>query len=128
MKPERVISEDYKRRITPFFEDFNKTLDELENKMEEDLIELLSKLQIRASKKQDKYSLPYTNEILKTLILESYVQGFLEYERIFPEIVKELLNKNVNKIRFYIHIEPYDIKNNFFGKGLKYNFRYYIHK
>lgn len=122
----REISEEFKSRIETFYQDFDSSLDSLEQQMEESLIKLLSQLQIQSSVKTNKSSLPYLYEISKTLILESYVNGFTEYERVFPEIVFELLKNKVKKIRFYVFIDLYDEKG-FFNKGLTYKFRYYVH-
>lgn len=56
------------------------------------------------------------------------------YERstVFRPILKEMLEKNATKIRFYIHAETYDDKKvglfqKFIGCGFKYSFRYYLH-
>jgi hypothetical protein len=53
-----------------------------------------------------------------------------EFTRIARPVIKELINKNLYKIRFYIFIETYDDKKSSIlplGCGLKYSFRYYIH-
>ena len=52
--------------------------------------------------------------------------------RTYRDIVKELLNKDVYKIRYYIHIETYGDESSkipviFNRGGIRYNFRYYIH-
>lgn len=100
----------------------NKKLDEFENKMELDLIKVLENFQIHATVKTHKKSLPYNSEITIILPNESWVTGVLEFKRCYRKILKELLDKNLYKIRFYVSIEIVD--HGFIG-GLKYIFRYH---
>ena len=108
---------------------FKKYLENIENDIEIELIDFLRKIQIVASKKIDKYSLPYREEIIIKLPVESYLNGCFERDRIFRPILKELLAKDVFKIRFYLHVETYcnSTKLANFDAGIKYSFRYFIH-
>jgi len=79
-------------------------IEEFERRTEKSLIELLSGMDIKAQVKTDPYSLPYTEEIKVTIGGESYMNGPYEVARVFRKIVKEILNKEVGKLRFYFWI------------------------
>ena len=66
---------------------------------------MFEKLNIQASVKSDRYSLPYHKEIEHTNYGESYLNGAYEPERFFRKVVKQLLDENVYKIRFYVLME-----------------------
>jgi hypothetical protein len=106
-------------------ENYLKKLIIFEQKCEKSIIETLSKVDIKALVKQDRYSLPFQKEIDITLLGESYMNGPYEFYRVARRIVKELLNENLYKIRFYLFI---NLEEGHFGFGkVNYKFRYYIH-
>ncbi len=131
----REISEDLQRYLNVFCGDLDVYFGTLESKWEAELIELFSKLNITASVKTDKYSLPHQGEVIVTLMKESYINGMFERHRIFRPIIQEMLNKDAFKIRFYFHIETYSSPTKprtmfealSWGGGIKYSFRYFIH-
>lgn len=128
---ERNMPDGLKTRIDLFYQDFQGTLDKKELQMEKELTALLKQVDIHAVTKTDRKSLEYHEVIEKTLTLESWIPGWLEHERTYRGIVKTLLEKNLDKVRFYVHIEPVKLDWTFFSMsmyGLKYSFRYYIHK
>jgi hypothetical protein len=102
-----------------------KAVETFERNCEKSLIETLSRLDIRAIVKTNPYSLPYNKQLSVHLGSESYLNGPYEFHRAAKKIVKELLIKDVSKVRFYIFIEIFTDKG-IFGNGVKYNFRYYI--
>jgi hypothetical protein len=97
-----------------------------ERGMEKSLLELFAKFDITASVKSDPKSLPFQDEVIVKLPYESYVQGMFEYRRCYKAIFKKLLNENVGKIRFYIHIETDNTPLLNFG-CIVYYFRYFVH-
>ena len=116
-----------------FTSNLEEYLDNLETRLENELIELLAPLEIHASIKTNKKSLPYQKEIIFRKRSESYVNGMFEYQRMFRMIAKELLENDCRKIRFYVFIEPYGEDVSGFeafigGQGIEYRFRYYQHK
>ena len=135
----REMSEEFIKRIKPFHPNIHSTLDRLEEEMEVDLINFLDKMQISATKKTEKRSLPYTNVITFDSMLASDIGGLASdiggvfmYKNSYRKILLDLLLNDVWKIRFYVHIESYDDTSNvtsrMFGVcGLRYCFRYYIH-
>lgn len=128
----REMSERFIRRTKTWYPNIHNKLDSVETFMEDDIIILLKKVGINAVKKRDKRSLPYTHQIVEKLILESNVSAMFIYTRTYRKIVKELLNKGVDKIRFYVHIETFEDNSNKVSQlfemcGVKYCFRYYIH-
>lgn len=108
-------------------ENYINQIENFERKCEKSLIETLSGLLIHATVKTDPYSLPYTNECVVTLNGESYMNGPYEFYRVARKFVKELLDKNVYKIRFYILVDV-DSEAGVFKLGtVTYRLRYYIH-
>lgn len=128
----REMSSLFLKGISRRIENIHDKLDDLEIKMENDIENFLKEFSIYASKKTDKYSLPYTNVVVSKLMWESNMDAMFNFKRTYRDIVKELLNKDVYKIRYYIHIETYGDESSkipaiFNRGGIKYNFRYYIH-
>ncbi len=74
--------------------------------IEKELIQLLWSLDIDASVKTDKKSLPY-KETFKTILCRTkpYSDSFY-WKKIYREVVKEILNKGYRKIRFYCELTP----------------------
>ena len=129
---ERHIHERVQRGLQFSHPNLNDFFDKLEKQFEEEFINFFEELGIQASIKSDKYSLPYNEEIIIKCMRESYINNMYDRRRLLRPIVKELLSKNINKIRFYLHIETYDdgFTKGFqviTGTGFKYSFRYYIH-
>ena len=104
---------------------FISKLEKFERNCEKSFIETLSRLSIQASVKTDPYSLPYKKEVKYVLPGESYLNGAYEFHRVARVFVKELLNENVYKMRFYIFVEI-DTDWGFMGK-VTYHLRYYEH-
>nr|QBM02790.1 hypothetical protein [uncultured archaeon] len=127
----REMSEKFLRRTDVFYPDIHNTLDRKETQIEHELVSIFEKLQIQASTKTDKRSLPYNNVIVSRLMLETDVSAMFDSKRIYRKIISELLTKDIYRIRFYIHIETYEDNSNMMAKilgmcGLKYCFRYYV--
>jgi hypothetical protein len=80
--------------------------------------------------KTDRYSLPYKEEIIISIDGASNLDYAFTLNNITREIVKELLDKNVYKLRFYLTvdaiIEDDTIDRHFFGRVV-YKFRYVKH-
>jgi hypothetical protein len=111
-------------------EDYMKFITEFEIQCENSLIELFNKLNIQSSVKTDRYSLPYKEEIISIIDGASYLNHAFTISNITREIVKELLDKNVYKLRFYLTVDAI-IENDteerhFFGRVV-YKFRYVKH-
>jgi len=105
-------------------EAYEKAMINLETSMEKDLLEILKSLDISSSVKSDRYSLPYNNTIEHTGYGESYLNAAYDRRPFFKKIVKELLDKDPYKIRFFIFAEVEDAI--YMGK-VKYYFNYYVH-
>jgi len=111
-------------------EDYMKFITEFEIQCENSLIELFNKLNIQSSVKTDRYSLPYKEEIISIIDGASYLNHAFTISNITRDIVKELLDKNVYKFRFYLTVDAI-IENDtderhFFGRVV-YKFRYVKH-
>lgn len=106
--------------------DYATAIEKFEKNCEKSIIETLGRLDIKAITKTDRFSLPYNKEIKVCLNGESYLNGPYEFFRVARRIVKDLLNDNVFKLRFYIYIEV-DTEAGPFRMGkVCYYFRYHI--
>ena len=111
-------------------DDYMKFITEFEIKCECSLITLFDSLNIQSSVKTDRYSLPYKEEIISTIEGASNLDYAYTLNNITRDIVKELLDKNIYKLRFYLTIDAI-IENDteerhFFGRVI-YKFRYVKH-
>lgn len=105
---------------------YKEKIEKFERSCENSLIETLGRLNIQATVKTDPYSLPYKNEVIVKLQGESYLNGPYELFRVTRQIVKELLDKNVYQLRFYLYIEVETNSKNLFDMGrVVYHFRYF---
>ena len=105
--------------------DYITSVEKFERGVEKSLIETFGKLSITSSVKTNPYSLPFNKEIKITLLGESYLNGPYEVHRVVRKIVKELLDENLYKIRFYVYV---DVITDFGISGkVDYYFRYYSH-
>ena len=96
----------------------------------DDLITLFDSLNIQSSVKTDRYSLPYKDEIISTIEGASNLDYAFTLSNITRDIVKELLEKEIYKLRFYLTVDAI-IENDtddlhFFGRVV-YKFRYVKH-
>ena len=111
-------------------EDYMKFITEFEIKCEHSLITLFDSMNIQSSVKTDRYSLPYKEEIISTIEGASNLDYAFTLSNITRDIVKELLDKNIYKLRFYLTVDAI-IENDtedrhFFGRVV-YKFRYVKH-
>ena len=111
-------------------DDYMKFITEFEIKCEYSLITLFDSLNIQSSVKTDRYSLPYKEEIVIILEGASNLDYAFTLSNITRDIVKELLDKSVYKLRFYLTVDAI-IENDtedrhFFGRVV-YKFRYVKH-
>lgn len=105
-------------------EKYEETMINLEKKIEKDMIGVFSKMGINASVKTDRYSLPHQFQIKTTQHGESYLNGAFESYKLYRAVLKEMVNLDLYKIRFYIFAEVEDSP--YMGK-VNYYFNYYIH-
>lgn len=107
--------------------DYVKHIQEFERWCEKEFIETFKRIGIKAIVKSAPYSLPYTNEIIVRRSRSSYVNEsyFLPY--VTRSIVKQLIEEDAHKVRFYF-------LNNVLTEELEeddcveYRFRYTLHK
>jgi hypothetical protein len=103
-------------------------IQEFEIIAEQKLIKVLSSVGIDSMVKTDRYSLPYKDEIKISQNGESYLNGPYNLDRVTRKIVKQLLNENQYKIRFYMYVEVDTNAGSFLKLGkVNYHFRYYSH-
>ena len=90
--------------------------------IEKKLIDLFKQMVINASVKSERYSLPFNNQLKCTGYGESYLNGAFETDRFFRKIIKELLDKDLYKVRFYVFAE---IEDHFPMGKVNYYFNYH---
>lgn len=105
-------------------EKYEEHMINLEKKIEKDMIEVLRKMGIHATVKTDRYSLPYEFQVKTTQNGESYLNGAFESVKLYREVLRNLLEMDVYKIRFYIFAE---VEDSFPMGRVNYYFNYYIH-
>ncbi len=118
-------------------------IEEFETQCEAKLLDILKNLDFNSTVKQNRYSLPYTHEIIHTIQGSSDLNEVFNFHRVARVVIRKLLQENVYKIRFYMYInivesqrntitildnaegdrEKYEIH---FG-NMEYRFRYYVH-
>lgn len=109
-------------------ERYAEKIQEFERKVEKSIIETFKRIDIQGIVKTDPYSLPYKKEIKVTLRGESYLNGPYEIFRVVRPIIKQLLNENLYKIRFYVYIDVTTESKFPLSMGeVNYYFRYYEH-
>ena len=109
--------------------DANAVLDKFEEELQQEMIRTLHNVGIQASVKTDKFSLPYTREKIVVVPFVSFLNAVFNYSKVFRPIVRELMDLNTRRIRFYFWTDLFEHGE---GKrmretGLKYYFRYYDH-
>lgn len=103
---------------------YEKSMVDLEKKIEKKLLEMFNDLNINATVKTDRYSLPHTKEIKITQYGESYLNGAFESWAFKRKIFKEVLGNDLHKLRFYVFAE---VEDHFPMGRVNYYFRYYPH-
>ena len=94
------------------------------------LKDLFKKIGIQSSIKSDRFSLPYTHEVTGEIEGQSYINYAFNLDNIARVFVKDLLDKNIHKIRFYLFVdvitEDETMSKRYNGKVV-YKFRYTVH-
>ena len=97
---------------------------------ERKLKDLFKKIGIQSSIKSDRFSLPYTHEVTGEIEGQSYINYVFNLDNIASVFVKDLLDKNIHKIRFYLFVdvitEDETMSKRYNGKVV-YKFRYTVH-
>jgi hypothetical protein len=94
------------------------------------LKDLFKKIGIQSSIKRDRFSLLYTHEVIGEIEGQSYINYAFNLDNIARVFVKDLLDKNIHKIRFYLFVdvitEDETMSKRYNGKVV-YKFRYTVH-
>jgi hypothetical protein len=101
-----------------------------EMECEKKLKDLFKKVGIRSSTKRDRFSLPYKHEVIGEIEGTSYINYAFNLDNIARLFVKDLLDKDIFKIRFYLFVdvitEDETMSKKYPGKVI-YKFRYTVH-
>ena len=119
IKGAKYDAESYKIAITKF-----------EVECEGKLKDLFKRIGIQSSVKRDRYSLPYKYEVIGEIEGASFINYAFTLDNIARVFVKDLLDRNVTKIRFYLTVdvitEDESMSKRYMGKVV-YKFRYMVH-
>lgn len=97
---------------------------------ERKLKDLFKKIGIQSSIKSDRFSLPYTHEVTGEIEGQSYINYAFNLDNIARVFVKDLLDKNIHKIRFYLFVDVItedETMNKRYNGKVVYKFRYTVH-
>ena len=101
---------------------------ELEMSQNKRTIDLLWNFNIKAFTKTNPKSLPYTKEIVIYNKFNSYVNSVFFVENLYRKVIKQLIEDDVYKIRFYFDYSlDYNKEREDLIQGIKISFRYYPH-
>lgn len=101
-----------------------------EMESESKLKNLFRMIGIQSSVKRDRYSLPYTHEVIGEIEGASYINYAFNLDNIARVFVKDLLDKNVSKIRYYLFVDVItedEIMSKRYNGKVVYKFRYTVH-
>lgn len=105
----------------------DEALDKFEEHVQAQTIVTLRNIGIRSTVKRDKFSLPWTHEVVTDLQMDSCTNVVYQYQWPLRAFLKELLTQNEDRIRFYLWVDYYEIPDSMFRGGLRYHFRYSVH-
>lgn len=131
---ENRISKNWMARMSLFIgNDGNAWAIKKEKAIEAQLTELLGQIGIRATVKSDRYSLPATGSVMSSNSFDSYIPAIYSADNVSRKFIKEILNADCQKVRFYvyIHTEDYTGKNILKRMSVgtfNIEIRYYLHK
>ena len=111
-------------------ESYLMAITKFEIECEGKLKDLFKRIGIQSSIKRDRYSLPYKYEVIGEIEGASYINYAFNLDNIARVFVKDLLDKNIHKIRFYLFVdvitEDETMSKRYNGKVV-YKFRYTVH-
>ena len=111
-------------------ESYINAITKFEIECEGKLKDLFKRIGIQSSVKRDRYSLPYKYEVIGEIEGTSFINYAYNLDNIARVFVKDLLDRNVTKIRFYLTVdvitEDETMSKRYSGKVV-YKFRYMIH-
>ena len=111
-------------------ETYVSAVTKFEMECEKKLKDLFKKVGIQSSTKRDRYSLPFTHEVIGEIEGTSYINYAFNLDNIARLFVKDLLDKDIFKIRFYLFVdvitEDETMSKRYPGKVV-YKFRYMVH-
>jgi hypothetical protein len=112
---------------SPTKENYIESINKFELYCEKYLIEIFQKLGIKSLVKSSRKSLPYNYEIIVVLEEETDMNAPYEVFRFANKILKDILVKDIKKLRFYIQIDVYTRNENYIADWgrIEYRFRYH---
>ncbi len=111
-------------------ESYVAAVTKFEIECERKLKDLFKKIGIQSSIKSDRFSLPYTHEVTGEIEGQSYINYAFNLDNIARVFVKDLLDKNIHKIRFYLFVDVItedETMNKRYNGKVVYKFRYTEH-
>lgn len=132
IKEERFTPQ-WKRKLDAFIGmDFNDWAIAKEKAIEENVINMLQELNIQASVKSDRYSLPAHGYVKSSAGDSSFINDIYDSSDVKRKLLKVILNDDCRKVRFYVYIYTTEDENAtgfiaMFKKKFIIEIRYYLH-
>ena len=121
--PEIIRSNKYDK------DSYIKAITKFEIDCEKKLKNIFKQIGIQSSVKRDRFSLPFTHEVVGEIEGTSFINYAFNLDNIARVFVKDLLDKNIYKIRFYLTVdvitEDENMSKRYLGKVV-YKFRYMV--
>ena len=111
-------------------ESYINAITKFEIECEGKLMDLFKRIGIQSLVKRDRFSLPYTHEVTGEIEGASYINYAFNINNIARVFVKDLLDKNIHKIRFYLFVDVItedDTMSKRYNGKVVYKFRYMVH-
>ena len=122
--PEIIRSNKYDK------DSYIKAITKFEIDCEKKLKNIFKQIGIQSSVKRDRFSLPFKHEVVGEIEGTSFINYAFNLDNIASVFVKDLLDKNIHKIRFYLFVdvitEDETMSKRYNGKVI-YKFRYTVH-
>ena len=111
-------------------ETYIEAITKFEIQCESKLKDLFKKVGIQSSGKRDRFSLPYTHEVIGEIEGTSFINYAFNIDNIARVFVKNLLDKDIRKIRFYLFVDVItedELMSKRYNGKVIYKFRYMVH-
>jgi hypothetical protein len=107
-------------------EQYLDAIEKYEVRLEARLDDVLWSVDIKGSVKNDRLSLPYTNEIKMILRGGTDMDAAFAFRKVMRPMIQHVLRENLTRVRYYVLVNVLD---GFMGFGaIEYIIRYYIPK
>jgi hypothetical protein len=105
--------------------DYLNAMNTFEKELEDNLKDILGRMGIHTTTKTDRKSLPYNKEITTIKRMTSIVNDAYTTEEFIFEVVKQIINSQNKKVRFYVECTHKETEGNYFNQFFEFSFKYH---